>query len=341
MSLAPALSVTLGNLRYDTHVASANICLAFLPRGNSAEVALPSNVRFEAATGDKGLISLDGGEGANTVLTGKVHSIRREFDFIRVIIADTADLAAYRPSETLEGQDAKSVVNTLASDVSVSTNDVDIDLDLAVYVAHPCRTAAEHIALLAELGGSIAYAEGDGSLNVKQRPSGPASAALKYGREVVTYETRSAGALSPKRFAMGFGPAGSGGADGALRPSVSAIPGSAEDGGVGVWRMTAPLMRVPSAATTASGALQSGAAAQTERVTANCFLLPSLRPGTVIEVQELPDGLSTGPWLLTCVQHTFDRGSGTTRFWGETASASSSLLGDLLGAAAGAIGGLL
>ena len=279
MSLAPALSMTLGNLRYDTHAAGASICLAMLPRGNSADMALPSTVRFEASIGDKAVVSLDGGEGAQTVLTGKVHAIRREFEFIRVIMSDIGDLAGYRPSATLEGQDAQSVVNKLASDVSLSTNDVDIDLDLAVYVAHPGRTAAEHIAKLAELSGGIAYSDGDGSLNVKQKPSGPADSALKYGREVISYQTRSAGALSAQRFAMGFGPAGSGGADDALRPSVDAIPGSASDGGAGVWRVPTPVLRVPSAATTASGALQGIAAAQAERVTAHCFLLPAAAAG--------------------------------------------------------------
>jgi hypothetical protein len=341
MSLAPSLSVTLGSLRYDTHAVAAGICLALLPRGNSAEIALPSNVRFEASRGDKAIVSVDGGEGAQTVLTGKVRSIRRDFELIRVTLSDTGDLAGYRPSATLEGQDAQAVVNKLASDVSVSTGDVDIDLDLAACVAHPGRTAAEHIAELAKLAGGIAYCDGDGSLNVKQRPSGPADSALKYGREVIAYETRLSDALSPQRFAMGFGPAGSGGDDNALRPSVDAIPGSAADGGVGVWRVPTPLLRVPSAATTASGALQSMAAAQTERINAHCFLLPALRPGSVIEVQELPDGLSTGPWLITRVQHTFELGSGTTLFWGETASAGSSLAGGLLSAAAGAIGGLL
>ena len=341
MSLAPALSVTLGSLRYDTHAAGASICLALLPRGNSAEVALPATLRFEASSGDKAIISLDGGEGAQTVLTGKVTSIRRDLEFIRVLMSDIGDLASYRPSATLEGQDAKAVVNKLASDVSLSTGDVDIDLDLGAFVAHPGRTAAEHIAQLAELAGGIAYSDGDGSLNVKQKPSGPADSALKYGREPISYETRSASALSPQRFAMGFGPAGSGGADDVLRPSVDAIPGSAADGGVGVWRVPTPLLRVPSAATAASGALQGIAAAQAERVTAHCFLLPSLRPGHVIEVQELPNGLSKGPWLITRVQHSFERGFGTTRFWGETATASPSLLGGLLGAAAGAIGGLL
>jgi len=341
MSLAPALSVTLGSLRYDTHAASASICLALLPRGNSAEIALPSSLRFEASAGDKAVVSLDGGEGAQTVLTGKVHSIHQEFEFIRVLITDTVELAGYRPASTLEGQNAQAVVNALASDVSVSTGDITIDLDLAAYVAHPGRMATEHIAQLAEISGGIAYNDGDGSLNVKQKPSGPANSALKYGREVIAYETRSAAPLSPQRFAMGFGRAGSGGADDALRQSVDAIPGSAVDGGAGVWRMPVPVLRVPSAATTATQALQSIAAAQAERITAHCYLLPTLRPGNVIEVQELPGGLSKGPWLITRVQHSFERGSGTTRFWGETASAGPSLLGGLLSAAAGAVGGLL
>jgi hypothetical protein len=328
-------------LRYDTHAAGASICLALLPRGNSAEVALPSTVRFEASSGDKAIVSLDGGEGAQTVLTGKVTSIRRDFETIRVLVSDIGDLAGYRPSATLEGQDAKAVVNKLASDVSLSTGDVDIDLDLGAFVAYPGRTAAEHIAQLAELAGGMAFSDGDGLLTVKQKPSGPADSALKYGREVISYETRSASALSPQRFAMGFGPAGSGGADDVLRPSVDAIPGSAADGGVGVWRVPTPVLRVPSAATTASGALQGIAAGQAERVTAHCFLLPALRPGSVIEVQELPNGLSKGPWLITRVEHNFERGFGTTRFWGETATAAASTLGGLAGAAAGAIGGLL
>ncbi len=341
MSLAPALSVTLGNLRYDTHAAAGAISLALLPRGGSAVIALPSNVRFEASPGDKAVLSLDGGEGSLTVLTGKVCSIRRVLSQIHVTIADVAgDLAAYRPSNTFQGQDAKSVANRLASDVSATTGTVDIDLDLAVYVAHPARTAAEHISYLASLAGGIAYSEGDGTLNVRKRPSGSADHALKYGREVVTYEVTSASTINPQRFAMGFGPAGSGGASNALRHSVEPVPGSAAKGGVGVRRLPDPTVRVPSAASNASGALQGLEAAYAKQVTASCFLLPALRPGGVIEVQSLPDGLATGPWLLTRVEHTFERGSGGTRFWGENVTATPSLLAQLAGAVAGAIGGL-
>jgi hypothetical protein len=339
MSLAPALSIRLGNLRYGTHTAGARICLSLLPRCSSAQIALPSHVRFEAAPGDAAELSIDGGEGAQTALTGKVRSIRRTFDQIVVTVADgAAELAAYRPSDTYEGQNAKAIASALASDVALDTATIDIDLDLGAFVAHPGRTAAEHIADLALLAGGIAYVGGDGALNVRRRPAGPADAALKYGRDVTAFDEASADTVNPQRFAIGFGGAGSGSAPDVLRPSVDAIPASAPTGGLGVRRVSSPVLRVPSAATTASSALQTAAAAQAKRVTAEGFLLAALRPASVIEVQALPDGLSSGPWLVTRVEHSLEGGAGSTRFWAETADAAPS---SLLAGLAGALGSLL
>src|SRR5205085_954461 len=105
---------------------------------------------------------VDGGEGSKTVLKGKVRTIRRNLDRISVTVADAAaGLAALRPSATYEKQSAAQVIKKLVSDASVQTGDVDIDLGLPAYVAHPGRTAAEHIAMLAALGGAIAYSGAD------------------------------------------------------------------------------------------------------------------------------------------------------------------------------------
>jgi hypothetical protein len=79
MSLAPSLSVTLGNLRYDTHALDVQACLEWLPRGNSVHVSLPASVRFEAAAGDDASMEIDGGEGAQKLFTGKVRAVRRDF----------------------------------------------------------------------------------------------------------------------------------------------------------------------------------------------------------------------------------------------------------------------
>jgi len=342
VSLAPAVSVTLGRLRYDTQASAARVTLALLPRGGSAEIAFPAAVRFEASAGDTAIVSIDGGEGAETVLTGTVVRVRRMLDAIAVTVADgAAALAAYRPSATFEGQGAGAIVKKLAADAAVSLGDVDVDLDLAAYVAAPSRSAAEHVAHLATLAGGIAYADGDGALTVKTRPSGPPDLALKYGREVARYEILDDAPLNPKRFAMGFGPAGAGGAPDALRPSVGALPDAASDGGVGVLRLAAPELRVPSAAATASASLQTRAAARARRLEARCFLQARLRPGMVIEVQALPAGLASGPWMLTRVEHALEGGAGRTALWAEKADAGPSAPGGLLGAAAAAIGALL
>jgi phage protein D len=136
---------------------------------------------------------------------------------------------------------------------------------------------------------------------------------------------------------MGFGPAGSTSAPNAFKQTSQAIPSSASTGGAGVVREAVPMLRTASAASDASTALQEAVAARSERLEAKCFLLPGMRPGDVVEVQSLPDGLSGGPWLLTRVTHRLTPASGgTTVLEGESADGAS-----LLGSLAGAIGGLL
>ena len=76
MSLRPAASLTLGQLRYDTQVVTVTVSLAALPEPNHARAVLPAGVRFEAAPGDPGSLALTGldltsGDSA-TVLTGVV-----------------------------------------------------------------------------------------------------------------------------------------------------------------------------------------------------------------------------------------------------------------------------
>lgn len=342
MSLAPTLSVTLGNLRYDTHALELDACLESLPRGSSVHVSLPYGVRFEAAPGDDASMNVDGGEGSKKLFTGKVRAVHRDFRRIRATLSDVAtDLAAYRPCQTFEKQNAKQVIRTLASDAGATLGDVDVDLDLTAYVAHPGRTAAEHIAELARLCGASAFADADGKLQVIARPSGQPSSALLYGREILDYSALDAETTNAQRFAIGFGPAGSASAADALRPSLDFLPASAPDAGDGVIRYPLPLLRTPTAADDVSTAFQKENAARAQRLRARCFLLPALRPGDVIEVQSLPNSLAGGPWLLTRVTHGLRPGAGGfTTIEAENAD-TSSLLSGLLSAGLSAIGGLL
>jgi prophage tail gpP-like protein len=341
MSVVPAASFVLGNFQYDSHAREVGATLGVLPCVNRFRVRLPARARMEAAPGDPASLELDGGEGARTVLTGTIAAVERAFLTTEVVAADGgAALAALRPAATYEKQAAKDVIRALASDAGVDVGAIDVDLPLAAYVGHQARTAAEHVAELARLGGAMAHFDADGRLDVGRPPEGPADLALLYGREIVEARQRVRRAPAARRVAIGNGPAGSTSAPDALRQSLGRLPGDASAPGAGaVWRAQA-VLRTPEAALTASQAAETVEAARTSIITCRCVLLPGLRPGMAVEIQELPNGLSAGPWLITRVQHRLHPLEGGTTVF-EARNAGRDLLGDLLGALGSSPGGLL
>jgi hypothetical protein len=340
VSLVPAASFILGNFRYDSHAAAIAAPLALLPGVNSFRVMLPASAQLDAEPGEDASLTLDGGEGAETVLTGKISSIRRGFQTAEVVVVDGASqLAAFRPAATYEKQAAKEVIRGLASEASIDIGNIDLDVQLAAYVAHQRRTAAEHIAYLATLAGAVARFEPDGKLTVTA-PSDTAEMALLYGREISAARVCRRPPPAVQRFAIGNGPAGSANAPDALRHTTSRLPGDAAAPGASVVWDVNHVLRVPSAAVSASSAATTRFARKATTITADCFLLPKLRPGMVIEIQELPNGLSGGPWMLTRVEHRLSpTAGGATIFAG--ISAGEAGLGGALGALAGSVGGLL
>jgi phage protein D len=258
------------------------------------------------------------------------------------VLADGgALLAALRPAVTFRNQDVRGIVRSLAGDAGTDLGTIDVDLSLAAYVADQRRTSAEHVANLAELAGAIGFVDGDGRLQVVPRPAAQADRALKHGREFVEYEVRRAKARAVA-VPAGNGPSGSTDAPNALQQGDAALPEDAPRPGAGaIWRAAA-VLRTPSAASAALEASAKKTAAEATLLYARCWLLPALRAGQVVEIQELPDGVDAGPWLLTRVTHRLHpRHGATTTIEAVSAAAAGSLLDSLLGAALGAVGGLL
>lgn len=340
MTLAPNASIVLGSERFDTHVLRVTVQLAPLPGIGSFRAVFPANVRLSASAGDDATLDLDGGEGAQRVLTGTVRIVRRGVHQTDVIAADAAfALAELRPATTYRNQSADDVIQALASDAGITVN-AGVGLSMAAYVADQRRSAAQHIAMLAALGGAMARVNGDGELEVN-RPAGlMPDLAMKYGREIVTCEISTGAEPSAKRIRTGSGPAGSAMAPNALRPTKGPLPSGASDpGGGAIWTPSA-ILRTPTAAATAGAAADLAAASAATRIRATAFLVPALRPGVVVDIQDLPGTMSGGPWMLTRVTHTLDaREGGRTEFEGEQASSLD--LAALAGAALSAIGGLL
>ena len=329
MSLAPAVSLTLGQQLYTSQAVGVSVSLALLPAVNSFRVTLPAATQVDAGPGDPATLALDGGEGQETVLTGKLRMLRLTFSTTEITGADGgADLAAARPAATYQRQAARDVIRALASDAGVDAADIDLDLAMAAYVADQASTSGEHIADLSRLAGATARMNADGQLVVGGPPSGPPDLALLYGREIVDYRMRQNEQPRARRIAIGNGPAGAADAPDALQPSKATLPSDAPDPGVDtVWRPRT-ILRTARTTNAASSAYADAAAAGTKTLRCRCFLLPKLQPGMVIEVQNLPDRLAGGPWHITRVSHRISAGAaGSTTFdANDTAAGGGGLL---------------
>jgi hypothetical protein len=340
MSLAPKASIVLGSEQFDTHAVRVTAQLAPLPGIGSFRAVFPALTQISASAGDDASLDLDGGEGNERVLTGTVRVVRRGIRQTEVIVADASfALAELRPATTYRNRSADDVIKALASDAGI-TVDSDVGLPMAAYVADQRRTAAQHIALLASLGGAVARVNGDGELEVNRPVAAMPDVAMKYGREIIACDISTGAAPAAKRIHTGSGPAGSAMAPNALRPTNEPLPSGASDPGSGAIWMPFAILRTPTAASTAGAAADVAAASAATRIRASAFLIPALRPGLVVDVQDLPGAMSGGPWMLTRVTHTLDaRDGGRTMFEGEQASSLD--LAALAGAALSAIGGLL
>lgn len=338
--LTPAIDIRFGGTSFNAHVLNVQLSLGLLPAVSSARITFPRGVDVDVNIDDDAEVILDGGEGATASLKGTVRVIRKTLNGTHLIVADNcAKLASVRPAETFEGQDAGKVISALADMAGVKQTTNDADLSLAVYTADQRHTAAEHIAHLAELSGCLAIMRADGNLDVLAWPQGSPDLALRYGRELTEYEEDSVAIAAATHFRIGNGPAGSADAPDALRPSFTFLPSdAAAPGKDSIWR-SAPEIRTASDAKASGEAATIKHAARGGRVHFSAWLQPLLRPTTVVQVQDLPDG-SGGPWLLTQVRHSVDVNGATTRAEGVRADAASALDG-LLSLAGSALGGLL
>jgi len=340
MTLAPKGSIVLGSEQFDTHALRVTVQLAPLPGIGSFRAVFPSLTQISASAGDDATLDLDGGEGSERVLTGVVRVVRRGIRQTEVIVADASHaLAELRPATTYRNQSADDVIKALASEAGI-TVDADVGLPMAAYVADQRRSAAHHIAMLAALGGALARVNGDGELEVNRPVALMPDVAMKYGREIVACDISTGAAPAAKRIRTGSGPAGSAMAPNALRPTKDPLPSGASDpGGDAIWTPSA-ILRTPTASATAGASADMAAASAATRIRATAFLVPALRPGLVVDIQDLPGSMSGGPWMLTRVTHTLDaREGGRTVFEGEQVSSLD--LAALAGAALSAIGGLL
>lgn len=333
--LVNTVSVQFGNLRYDAHATEVHVDLGILPAVNMLRVTLPPQVDVTAGPGDDAVLRLNNGDGAEDVLSGTVQRVVRGPRRTEVIAADAgAVLGNARIARSYQDLAPGDVLSNIVSDLGLSAQSLLLGLDpMPLYVADQRRTALQHVARLAELGGGFAHVDAEGTVKAAPWPFLPPTRALLQGREVIDYAA-SAQATGPDLAFVGSSPAAAGADPRAMAQTPEPVTGGADDPGPGLEWQSRPMLRSALGVSAAAEGARGARAAQAARMQATCWLLPDLRPGAVIEVQGLGDGVSGGPWLLTHVRHDMRRDTGgVTRVHAVSAEGPGLLggLGDALG----------
>jgi hypothetical protein len=335
-----ALSLTAGQLIYDTHIAAIQLRRTQLPALDRLVAILPNGVRIDAEPGDDVTLMLDGGDSDATVFTGRLTDITRSGTGVRLVATNGgARLAAYRPALSLQSLSAGDAIRTLADEAGVDVDIEDDGPDLALYALDGRMTAAQLIADLTRLSGQGAAFDGDGTLAINAAGGSTERLALKYGREIQALEMTQGDTDGPTLHVVGEGGPAPSSAKGRL-VAADFDRGDAGEAGFDNRRIALPAIRTTDAARQASGALELARRRRAAKVQLTTFLLPQLAPGMELEFAEMPDHLPLAGMRVQEVVHSVRPGSGAVsvaRGTGETGTDPLAFLGDLVGA----IGALL
>ena len=312
--LKPAYQLTLGSQRWTEQVARMSLTLALAPMVDRLSVGFRSAPPVPAPHGDKAELRLDSGENEEVVFTGTVDAVRRNFEAIQVTCLDAGGrLARFRPAATFEQVSASTVIRNLAREMGIATGDLEEGPTLPFYLADPSRSAWEHMARVSAWGGAVVGVSADGRVNSVVIDASRAELALRYGREIVSLQAGSLTSAVDAFTVAGEAGAGDASAPEVMRPTTDFFAGHRPQGpGLGRrWRFE-PALRTVKAAATAGAALQRHYSSSRGAGCFQAFLLPRLRCGSVLEIQDLPDGLPGGPLWVTGVEHRLGRGSAST-----------------------------
>ena len=340
--LQPGYTLNLGSQQWTNQLLQLDLTLEAAPLIDVLNVRLPAAAPISADIGDPAELTLDSGEKNEKVFTGQIASIGRSFSDIVVCVVNAgALLARFRPASTYEQITAGNVVRSLCDDGGVDTGSIEDGVSLTFYAADPSRTAWQHTARVCGWSGAMARVSNENEVESVVVNASEADVALKYGREILNIRQWKLDAPITSFVGVGESGAGSTSSPEALRPTTDFFGGSPPDGPSATSRwFSEPALRTAAGASSAAASLQRTYNNSRESGKMEAFLQPDLRPGTILEIQDLPDGLPSNPLFIYRIQHSLGRRGGRTQahFYkgGDTFDPMA-----LLGSLAGSIGGLL
>jgi hypothetical protein len=303
--LQPSYTLTLGNQRWTNQALAIDLELGTAPLVDRLEIRFPFAAPVSAATGDHVSLSLNNGEKSGDVFGGVVMSIGRTLGEIRVTAVNSGGtLAQYRPAATYESVTAGTVIRNLCGEANVDVASVEDGVSLAFFVADGSRSAWDHIARVCGWSGSIARVNSDNEVEAPVLDATTPDLALRYGRELLTITNTEFTRGIESFTVVGESGAGDTGSNDAFRLSTDFFQGNAPDAPspTSRWR-TEPALRTVEGAARAGASRTRSYKSSGQRGVFNAFLQPGLRPGTIVQIQDLPSGLPAGPLWLYSVHH--------------------------------------
>jgi hypothetical protein len=265
---------------------------------HTAELTLWPKSKFSpSAPGARITLALGVDGDDEDVLTGEIVGSGGAPSGMRLdAVSATIGLSHARKSQTYVSQTVADIVNDLASGVEI--DEVSADLTLSAYSVDQRRTVWAHLVDLASLTGADLGCASSGGLRFVPPTSGPGPFSFMFGATVLDWRLSN---LTP--------------------PPVPKIAphGAASEQGSDKWHWilhdpvgegaeptrVVGAFHTRDAADALTKALADRAARAAVRGTVRLVGEAGLRPGAVIEIDDLP-GPVAGPFRLLAVRHLFD-----------------------------------
>lgn len=340
--LSPSYSLQMGPQLWKEQALQMQLTLGPSPFIDLLTVKFPAAAPLDADIGDDVELTLNSGEAEEKVFTGIVQAIRRGFSVIEVKAINAGGvLSRFYPAVTYENVTTATVVRNLCSDAGVSTGSLETGSELAFYVADPTHTAWQHIHRVCAWSGALVSVSAENEIQSKVVNATQADVALRFGREIVGFSRSRRAAQIETFVTAGESGVGAASSPDAHRPVTDFFAGNRPDppSPTVTWTWQAAL-RTTSSAATAGAACKRSYTSRADRGMFTAFLQPKLRPGVVLEMQDLPSGLGDGLVWINSVRHVMSPRCALTRveyFKGGDSFDPLALLGSL----AGSLGGLL
>ncbi|MBV1878727.1 MAG: hypothetical protein KUG79_13885 [Pseudomonadales bacterium] len=248
------------------------------------------------------------------VFKGNIIGIKRGIDGKATVKVGNAahTLSQQRINQSFEQLSAGEIIKTLAGSVDVETDTVESGIDLPFYVLDDGRSLYQHIALLAEKSGYIAFVNQANKLNFMPMVAAGITKSFTYGVDLIQVRVVNTATRIDSVTMVGAGAAGSQGAETwswlVKDPqSISATAGDLSDANSKSRLVSDPVLRSVDAVQQAAVGKLLFANQQCTKAKLTVVGAADVNAGSRIEIAAAPQVACNGAAIVESAQHHYSK----------------------------------